>query len=65
VVGLSSSVLFDKGNPRNPINRRISIIVMTPRAEEEALRVDTGAPDDCRTVTCRCNSKRKDIGEPR
>ena len=31
VVGLSSSVLFDKDNPRNPINRRISIIVMTKR----------------------------------
>ena len=29
VVGLASSVLFDKQNPYNPINRRISIIVMT------------------------------------
>ena len=28
VVGLASSVLFDKSNPYNPINRRISIIVM-------------------------------------
>ena len=28
VVGLSSTVLFDKKNPGNPINRRISIIVM-------------------------------------
>ncbi|MDH5600276.1 MAG: flagellar motor protein MotB [Gammaproteobacteria bacterium] len=28
VVGLASSVLFDKKNPYNPINRRISIIVM-------------------------------------
>lgn len=28
VVGLSSSVLFDKENPYSPINRRISIIVM-------------------------------------
>ncbi len=40
VVGLSSSVLFDKANPRNPINRRISLIVMTKRAEENALRTD-------------------------
>jgi chemotaxis protein MotB len=36
VVGLSSSVLFDPENPRNPINRRISIIVMNKRAEAEA-----------------------------
>ena len=28
VVGLSSTVLFDKKNPASPINRRISIIVM-------------------------------------
>lgn len=43
VVGLSSAVLFDKQNPRNPINRRISIIVMTRQAEENALRTDTPA----------------------
>jgi OmpA family len=36
VVGLSSSVLFNKLNPRDPINRRISIIVMTHQAEEDA-----------------------------
>jgi chemotaxis protein MotB len=40
VVGLASSVLFDKSNPRNPINRRISIIVMTKQADEEALRIE-------------------------
>jgi chemotaxis protein MotB len=33
VVGLSSSVLFDKVDPFNPINRRISIIVMNKKAE--------------------------------
>jgi chemotaxis protein MotB len=38
VVGLSSSVLFDPENPRNPINRRISIIVMNKQAEEAAAR---------------------------
>src|SRR5580658_4609629 len=38
VVGLSSSVLFDKDNPQNPINRRISIIVMTKQAEDSALK---------------------------
>jgi chemotaxis protein MotB len=39
-VGLSSSVLFDKDNSRNPINRRISIIVMTKEADESALKTD-------------------------
>ncbi|MNV73587.1 Motility protein B [compost metagenome] len=37
VVGLSSSVLFDKAQPDNPINRRISIVVMTKAAEIAAL----------------------------
>ena len=37
VVGLSSSVLFDRTDPQNPINRRISIVVMTKAAEEAAL----------------------------
>jgi chemotaxis protein MotB len=43
VVGLASSVLFDRANPYNPINRRISIIVMTKQAEARALSSD--APD--------------------
>jgi chemotaxis protein MotB len=40
VVGLASSVLFVKSEPLNPINRRISIIVMTKRAEAAALSTD-------------------------
>jgi chemotaxis protein MotB len=40
VVGLSSSVLFDKQNPQSPINRRISIVIMTKQAEEDALKTD-------------------------
>ncbi|MPZ42519.1 MAG: flagellar motor protein MotB [Betaproteobacteria bacterium] len=36
VVGLSSSVLYDPEDPHNPVNRRISIIVMNKRAEAEA-----------------------------
>ena len=43
VVGLSSSVLFDKEHPRSPVNRRISIIVMTRDAEKEALRIEVPA----------------------
>ncbi|WP_293775559.1 flagellar motor protein MotB [uncultured Oxalicibacterium sp.] len=34
VVGLSSAVLFDTANPLNPVNRRISIIVMNKKTEE-------------------------------
>jgi len=36
VVGLSSAVLFDKQDPFNPVNRRISIIVMNKKAEASA-----------------------------
>jgi chemotaxis protein MotB len=43
VVGLSSSVLFDKRDPQNPINRRISIVVMTRQAEEAALKTDVAS----------------------
>jgi chemotaxis protein MotB len=46
VVGLSSSVLFDRANPRNPINRRISIVVLTKSAEDEALKIDVPALAD-------------------
>lgn len=45
VVGLSSAVLFDKQNPLNPINRRISLIVMNKKAEEAA-RHDGGVVDE-------------------
>jgi chemotaxis protein MotB len=38
VVGVSSAILFDKKDPRNPVNRRISIIVMTKKAEKAALQ---------------------------
>jgi len=40
VVGLASSVLFDKQDPRNPVNRRISIIVMTRQAEQDAVKTE-------------------------
>ena len=36
VVGLSSSVLLDPNDPYNPINRRVSIIVMNNKAENAA-----------------------------
>lgn len=45
VVGLSSSVLFDKADPRNPINRRISIVVLNEAAERAARETDTPEPE--------------------
>ncbi|MEO8170894.1 MAG: flagellar motor protein MotB [Oxalobacteraceae bacterium] len=38
IVGLASAVLFDKKEPLNPVNRRISIIVMNKKTEETAAR---------------------------
>lgn len=40
VVGLSSAVPFDKADPRNPINRRISIVVLSEAAERVAAESD-------------------------
>lgn len=37
VVGMSSTVLFDKQDPYNPINRRISIVIMNKRTEDSLL----------------------------
>jgi chemotaxis protein MotB len=42
VVGLASAVLMNRDDPYDPINRRISIIVMNRKAEENATR-DGGA----------------------
>lgn len=50
VVGLSSAVLFDKENPYNPINRRISIIVMSTKAAE-ALIQEGGDTKEVRSST--------------
>ncbi|MDR2365551.1 MAG: OmpA family protein, partial [Zoogloeaceae bacterium] len=41
VVGLSSSVLFDPNDPLNPINRRISIVVLNKRTEMAILQEDS------------------------
>ena len=43
VTGLGSAVLFDKEHPRDAVNRRISIVVMTQKAEEAAQRIDIPA----------------------
>jgi chemotaxis protein MotB len=43
VVGLASNVLFDREHPRGAINRRISIVVLTRQAEEDANKTDLPA----------------------
>ncbi|MEI7611346.1 MAG: flagellar motor protein MotB [Betaproteobacteria bacterium] len=40
VVGLSSTVLFDKNDPLSSSNRRISIVVLNKRTEEAMLQED-------------------------
>ncbi|MES2552052.1 MAG: flagellar motor protein MotB [Pseudomonadota bacterium] len=40
VVGLASASLFNKDDPLDPVNRRISIIIMNKKAEEDALKDD-------------------------
>jgi chemotaxis protein MotB len=42
VVGLSSSTLLEPSEPENPINRRISIVVMNKRTED-AINQENGA----------------------
>jgi len=42
VVGLAASVPFDRTNPADPINRRISIIVMNKQAEASSLLQEAG-----------------------
>jgi chemotaxis protein MotB len=49
VVGLADSSLLDKEDPRNPLNRRISIIVLNKIAEERLQRargeIEAGDPE--------------------
>jgi chemotaxis protein MotB len=33
VTGLASTIMFDRNDPLNPVNRRISVIVMNKKAE--------------------------------
>jgi len=42
VVGLASTLLFDRNDPLNPINRRISIVVLNKKAEDALLQRDSG-----------------------
>ncbi len=44
IVGFASTVLFDKEDPYNPINRRISIIVMNKETEEAMRGMESAHP---------------------
>lgn len=44
VVGFADTIPFDKNAPDNPINRRISIIVLNKKADETIHEEDKGAP---------------------
>ena len=46
VLGLSSTVLFDKNDPLNSANRRINIVVLNKRSEEAMLQEDGSATVD-------------------
>ena len=43
VIGLGATVMYDPENPRSPMNRRISIVVLNSEAEE---RVFSGTEVD-------------------
>ena len=45
VVGLASSVPFSNANPLDPVNRRISIIVMNKRTEDAITKEASGASE--------------------
>jgi chemotaxis protein MotB len=46
VVGLAASVPFDRANPGDPVNRRISIIVMNRQAEASTLSQESGGTEE-------------------
>jgi chemotaxis protein MotB len=46
VVGMASSTPYDPANPNAPINRRISLLVMTKEAQERLLGIERAAPPD-------------------
>ncbi|MRW93133.1 flagellar motor protein MotB [Duganella sp. FT80W] len=54
VVGLASAINLDRADPFNPINRRISIVVMNKRAEENVLRdgrkIEVGDTEDAAAI---------------
>jgi chemotaxis protein MotB len=66
VVGMGSSVLFDKANPRGAVNRRISIVVLTKEAELDAKLTDLPAQpvDDAEPVSPPASDKESAQSSP-
>jgi chemotaxis protein MotB len=62
VVGLSSAVLFDKANPANPVNRRISIVVMSHKAAA-AVTEEGGTTMDIKSDAATLNARALEPGE--
>lgn len=46
VVGLASTVLFDKNDPLGSVNRRISIVVLNQKTEDAILQEEGPASDE-------------------
>ena len=69
VAGLAAAVPFDKAHPGNPVNRRISILVMTKEAVKAALERDLAVGDavraaamaSCRLRNCSHRLQRPDM----
>lgn len=61
VIGLGPSVMYDPDNPRNPMNRRISIVVLNQEAEE---RVFSGTEVDTANGTGDAESALGRAGPP-
>lgn len=51
VMGLSDSMHLDKADPRNPVNRRISIVVLNARTQERIERENSGEMPHRQAVT--------------
>ncbi|HWI83362.1 flagellar motor protein MotB [Ramlibacter sp.] len=51
VMGLADSMHLDKADPRNPINRRISIVVLNARTQQRIEQENTGQAGATRSVS--------------
>jgi chemotaxis protein MotB len=68
VVGLASAINLDKADPFNPINRRISIVVMNRKAEDNVLRdgrkIEVGDAEDAAEIAPAAAAQGKPSGPP-
>ena len=69
VVGLASAANLDKADPFNPVNRRISILVMNKRTEESVIRdggrqIEVGADEEAEAPAAAAAPKAAPSGPP-